>query len=61
MQLTVEAVAAAVPLVCGLGALIWGAARKLTTIENKVDSALEWIGEQRQHEQPARMRKRERR
>jgi hypothetical protein len=48
MQLTVESVVIAVPIVVTIGGLIWKASSKLTTIESKVDKALEWIAEQKQ-------------
>ncbi len=63
MQLTVEMVVVAMPIIAGTVAVVWKAATKLSSIEGKVDKALEWISEQKNAAlsapaQPARKRSR---
>jgi len=47
MTFTPEAVYGALGAAVVVGGLIWKAATKLSSIESKVDKALEWIGEQK--------------
>lgn len=56
MQLTVEMVVVGAPLIASIVAVVWKAATKLSSIESKVDKALDWIAEQKVQIAPARAR-----
>lgn len=58
VQLTIEMVVVAIPIIAGAATLVWKAATKLGSIESKVDQCITWIEDQKTVAAPVRKRSR---